>query len=131
MVDVTPCAPASNSHSAGRGIDPRIFYRAEVDDQAIVANSQASRVVTATSDGQEQTIFSPKIHRVNDVRYVGTTGNEARLFVDHRVVHLPGFVVIFVTRFDQLSTKVRFEIGSGVFVKHNEVSAKRSHGQDA
>jgi hypothetical protein len=29
-----------------------------------------------------------------------------------------------------LSTKVRFEIGNSVFVKHSEVSAKRSHGQD-
>src|SRR4029453_17913732 len=101
VIYIAPYAAAANRHGASRGINPCVFYRAKVADQTIVANSQASRVVTATSDGEEQTILSRKIHRVNDVRHVGTTGNEARLFVDHRVVHLPGFVVIFVTRFDQ------------------------------
>ena len=40
------------------------------------------------------------------------------------------FIVIFVARFDQSATKVCFEIGDGILLKHDEVSAKRSYGQD-
>ncbi len=113
-----------------RRIDPRIFYRAEVDDQSIVANAQASRVVSTAADRHKQIVLSCKVHGVNDIGHVRTPGNQPRLFVDHSVIHLASFIVIFVARFDQSATKVCFEIGDGILLKHDEVSAKRSYGQD-
>ena len=118
MIDIAPCASAANRDSARFRIDTRIFYRAQVDDQAIVANPQASRVMSTAADRDKQIVFSPEVHRANDVRHVRTTGNQPRLFVDHSVVDLAGFIVILVTRFDQSATKVCFEIGNRIFVKH-------------
>src|SRR5438477_6752653 len=130
VIDITPCAPAANGYSARRRIDPRIFYRAQIDDQPIVTNSQTSRVMSTAADRDKQIVLSRKVYGVNDVSYIGTTGDESRLFVDHGVVYLPGFIVIFVARFDQSPTQVRFENSNSILVKHDEVSAKRSYGQD-
>jgi hypothetical protein len=131
VIDVAPCASAPNSDRARYWIDTRIFYRVEVDDQSIVANSQASRVMSTAADRDKQIVLSTEVHGANDVRHVRTTGNQPRLFVDHSVVHLAGFIVILVTRFNQSATKVRFEIGDRILVKHDEVSAKRPYGQDS
>src|SRR6266480_5720355 len=130
VVHIAPGAAAANGYRARCRIDPRIFYRAQIDDQPIVANSQAPRVMSAAADRDKQIILSRKVYGVNDVSHIGTTGDEPRLFVDHRVVYLPGFIVIFVARFDQSPTQVRFENSNSILVKHDEVSAKRSYGQD-
>ena len=87
--------------------------------------------MTAAADRDEQIVLSSEVHGGNDIRHVRTTGNQPRLFVDHSVVHFAGFIVILVTWFDQSATKVCFEIDYGILVKHDEVSAKRSYGQDS
>src|SRR5882724_12497305 len=87
--------------------------------------------MSTAADRDKQIVLSRKVYAVNDVSHIGRTGNEPRLFVDHPVVHLPGFIVILVARFDQSATQVRFEIGNSILVKHDEVSAKRSYGQDS
>ena len=53
VIHIAPCTAAANSDSARCWIDARIFYRAEVDDQAIIANPQSSRVMTAAADRNE------------------------------------------------------------------------------
>jgi hypothetical protein len=85
--------------------------------------------MSTAADRDKQIVLSRKVYRVNDVSHVGTTGDEPGLLVDHSVVHLPGFIVIFVARFDQSATKIRFVIGNSILVKHDEVSAKWSYGQ--
>src|SRR5262245_14695779 len=131
VIDVSPGASAPDNDRARFRIDTCIFYRAEVDDQSVVADSQAPRVMSAAADRHEQIVLSSEVHGGNDVRHVRTTGNQPRLFVDHSVVHLTSFIVILVTRFDQSATKVHFEIRNCILAKHDEVSAKRSYGQDS
>src|SRR5437763_14574490 len=75
VIDITPCAPAANGYSARRRIDPRIFYRAQVNDQPIVANSQTSRVMSTAADGETYIVFSRKVHGANDLSHIGTTGD--------------------------------------------------------
>src|SRR5437763_7067143 len=131
VIDITPCAAAANGYSARRRIDPRIFYRAQIDDQPIVANSQTSRVMSTAADRDKQIILFRKVYGVNDVSHICTTGDEPRLFIYHPVVHLAGFIVIFVARVDQSPAQVGFQMGNSILVKHDEVSAKRSYGQDS
>ena len=56
--------------------------------------------MSTAADGDKQIVFSREVHGANDVGHVRTTGNQPRLFVDHSVVNLAGFIVIFVARFD-------------------------------
>src|SRR5437879_9187287 len=86
--------------------------------------------MTAATDRKEHIILSREIHRPNYVRHVDAAGNQTRLFMDHPIVHLARFVIILVARLDQSAAQVRFEIGNGIFVKHDEVSLKRSYAQD-
>src|SRR5206468_12074100 len=111
VIDITPCAAAANGYSARRRIDPRIFYWAQIDDQPIVTNSQTSRVMPTAADRDKQIILFSKVYGVNDVSHIRTTSDEPRLFVDHGVVYLPDFNVIFIPRHGQLSAKIRLELG--------------------
>jgi hypothetical protein len=86
--------------------------------------------MSAAADRDKQIVLVRKVYGINDVSHIDATSDESRLFMDHRVVYLPGFIVIFVAWFDQSPTQVRFEIGNSILVKHDEVSAKRSYGQD-
>src|SRR5215470_3530186 len=76
--------------------------------------------MTATSDGEKQVIFSREVHGGDDVGYIGAADDQPRLFVNHPVVHLACFIVIFVGRLDRSAAKVGFEIGDRIFVKHSE-----------
>src|SRR5260370_11266492 len=98
MIDIAPGASSAYGYRARRGVNARVFHRREVDDQAIITNSQASRVVAATADGQKQTLVSRKIYRLNYVRDGGTACHQPRPFMNHSIVHFPGFVVFFVAR---------------------------------
>ena len=62
MIYIAPRASAAGSDSARGGIDTRVLHHCEVDDQTVVTNSQASRVVTATADRQKQLIVSGKVY---------------------------------------------------------------------
>ena len=62
MIDIAPRASAAGSDSARSGINTRVFYWCEVDDQAVITNSQASCVVTATANCQKQLIVSGKVY---------------------------------------------------------------------
>ena len=70
VIHVAPNASAADSDSARRRIDPRVFDRAQVNDQTVVANSQASGVMTSAADCDEQIIFSGKVYAANYVSHV-------------------------------------------------------------
>src|SRR5438445_253775 len=63
--------------------------------------------MTPATDRKEHIILSRKIHRAHYVCHVDAAGNQTRLFMDHPVVHLAGFVVILVARLDQSAAQVR------------------------
>ena len=51
-IDLAPGAAAAHPNRAGLRIDVDALQRREVDDDAVVAGSQAGAVVTAAADGQ-------------------------------------------------------------------------------
>ena len=130
MIDVAPNASAADCDGARCRINARVFDPRQIDDEAVVTNSQTSRVVTATTDRKQEIIVSGEIYRMNYVCYVCTICHQTRLFMDHAVVNLPSFIIILVARLYQSAPQVRFEIGNSIFVKHDEVSLKESDGQD-
>src|SRR5690242_6233347 len=126
MIDIAPGATAADSDRARRWINTRIFYRTQIDDQAVITNSQASRVMAPATDRDQNIILSREIYRTNYVRYICATRDETRLLVDHPVIHLASFIIVLVSRLDQFAAQVCFEIGDGIFVEHAEVSLKQS-----
>ena len=60
MIDIAPRASTTNGDGPSRRINTSVFNRGQVDDQTIIANSQASGVVSATADCEKQIIFSRK-----------------------------------------------------------------------
>src|SRR6478672_8692142 len=79
VIYIAPGTPAAHGDSASCWINTRIFYRAQIDDQTVVTNSQASRIMTAASDRQEQIILSREIHRSDYVCYIHAARDETRL----------------------------------------------------
>ena len=57
MIDVAPGASAADCDGARRRIDSRVFDRREIDDQTVIANSQAARVMPAAADSEQADRF--------------------------------------------------------------------------
>src|SRR4029453_8713609 len=106
MIDIAPRASATDGDGPSCRIDTRVFHHSQIDDQTIIANPQASGVVSATADREKQIIFSRKIYRPDYVRYIRAARDRAWLFVYHPIVHFTGFIIALVTRFDQSSSQV-------------------------
>ena len=101
MIDIAPNASAADGDGASRGIDARVFDRREIDHQTVIANSQTACVVSAAADRDKQIVFAREIYAADDVCDIRAARDQPRLFVDHRVVDLAGFIVICVTRLDE------------------------------
>src|SRR5437016_672968 len=98
MIDIAPGASSAYDCRARRRVNARVFHWREVDDEAVITNSQASRVMSSTADCQKQILVSRKIYRLNYIRDVGTASYQPRPFVDHCIVHFAGVVVTLVAR---------------------------------
>src|SRR3954447_3222529 len=109
VIDVAPDTSAANRGGARSRIDPRVFDRREVDYQTVITNSQTARVVSATSDRDEQIIVSSEIHRTYYVCDIDAPCNQARLFVNHPVINLAGFIIVWVIRLDECASETSFE----------------------
>src|SRR5437879_4756129 len=100
MIDITPRASSAGRYRARSRVNPRVFYRREVDDEAVVANSQAARVMSATANGKKQTLLSRKIYRLKYDSQICTARYQTRLFVYHPIVHFAGIIITFIARRD-------------------------------
>src|SRR5438874_6594464 len=98
MIDIAPGAASAHGCRARRRVNARVFDRCEVDDQAVITNSQASRIMSSTADCQKQILVSRKIYRLNYVRDVGTAHYQTRFFVNHSIVHFAGVIVTLIAR---------------------------------
>src|SRR6266699_5558126 len=120
MIHVAPRASAANRDGTGLRINTSILYRRQIDDQTVITNSKASRVVSATANGQKQVILSGKIYRADYVRHIRAAHNEPRLFVYHSIVNFAGFIITLIARLDQSSPQGCYKICNRIFVKHAE-----------
>ena len=93
------------------------FHRREVDDETVIDGPETGSVVTATSNGDGQSIRSSECDRRHDVRHVAAARDQARVPVDHAVVDPTGRVVLGVAGADDLATKRRSESVDGGFLQ--------------
>src|ERR1700730_9966391 len=108
MIDIAPCASSTYRYRARGRVNPSVFYRRKVDDQSVVANSQAPRVVSAASDGEKQIMFSREIYRLDYICCIRAAGDQTRPFVYHSVVHLAGFIISLISRLYQSASEICF-----------------------
>src|SRR6266478_8117598 len=81
MIDIAPRASSAYDYRTCRGVNACVFNRREVDNEAVITNSQASSVMSSTADCQKQILVSRKIYRLNYIRDVGTASYQPRPFV--------------------------------------------------
>jgi hypothetical protein len=106
MIDIAPRASSAYRYRARSRVNSRVFYRREVNDDAVITNSQAPRVMSAASDGKKQIVFSRKIYRLDYICCIRAAGDQARPFVYHSVVHFAGFIISLIARLYQSASKV-------------------------
>src|SRR5437764_630166 len=100
MIDIAPRASPAGCYCLRGRINPRVFHRREINNETVIADSQASRVMSATANGEKQVLFSGKLYRADYIRHISAACYQARLFVDHSIVHFAGIVVTFIARLD-------------------------------
>src|SRR5260370_24467457 len=91
MIDIAPGASSAYGYRARRGVNARVFHRREVHDQAIITNSQSSRVAAATAAHLKQTLVSGKIYKLTYVPDLRTSSHQPPPSFTRSIIHLPGF----------------------------------------
>jgi len=75
--------------------------------------------VPATAYGQEHLVLAGEVHAADDVSHVGAARYHARALVDHAVVDLAGFIVVWITGLVELSTQSPLELIHGRFIERD------------
>jgi hypothetical protein len=119
MIDVSPPRAALNPHGALLRVDAHAPHGGEVDHQGVVGYAPARAIVPATADGQEHLILASKVHAADDVGHIGAAHYHTRALVDHAVVDLAGFIVVWITGLDERPSQARLELLYGRFVVHD------------
>jgi hypothetical protein len=81
----------------------------EVDDETVVDAAEAGAVVSAAPDRDVDTRITAGIHGRHHISDVDGARDQARTFVDHRVVDLARQVVLGMVRSDQSPPTARRE----------------------
>src|SRR5215472_11994979 len=113
MVHVAPDAATLDADGARGRIDADTAHRPEVDDQTVVTHPQASRVVATAADRDREPLLATEVHRGDNVGHVSAACDQARVTVDHAVVHAAGRVVFRIAWSDQLAAQVGLEFLNG------------------
>src|SRR5262249_61694131 len=101
--------------------EPTPLHRAELDDDAPVADRQAREAVATASNGDGQTVALRELDRRADVRDARAARDQGRVAVDRTVPDPPRVVVAGVGRANDLAAKGCFELVDCRFVQlqHN------------
>ena len=94
-------------------LDPDALQRGQVDDQAVVAEREATHAVPAAPHRHPQVVLARESHRAPDVRRVRTPGDEPRPPVDRAVPDRARLVVSLVRRGDQPAVEALAERSQG------------------
>ena len=113
IVDVCPRTASADARRARLGVDDHLAQQRQVADDAVVHHAQATAVVPAAAHREEEVVRAGERDRAGDVVGPGAAGDQGGAPVDHRVVDLPGLVVLGILGPDQLATKARSELLPG------------------
>ena len=110
VVHVGPGAAAANAHRPGCRVYMDVPDEGEINNQAIVTDSQASGVVAAAADGHPQVLLVPEANGGDDIGDIGAFCDQPRFAADHAVVYLPRLLVTRVGGLDQLAPELTFKL---------------------
>jgi hypothetical protein len=125
VVNIAPGATAPHAHSPCRGIDMNVLDEGEIDDQAVVADSQASGVMAPASNRNPQILLPAETNGGNYVGHVGALGDQARFTANHGVIHFALFLVARVGGLDQIAPELTFEF-SDSFLLHSFLHIRKN-----
>ena len=100
MIDIALRASSAGCYCPRGRVNPRVFHRREINNDTVIADSQAARVMSSTANGEKQVLFPRKLYRADYIRHIRAACYQPRLFVDHSIVHFAGIVVTFIARLD-------------------------------
>ena len=103
VVHIAPHASARHLRRLGGRVHPHAPHARQVDHHAAVATPQARTVVSAAAHRQQDPVFARVVHARHHVCGVGAPDDRRRFLVDHRIVQFSGFIVIRVTRLNEVA----------------------------
>ena len=113
VVDVCPGTASADASRARLRVDDDLAQERQVADDAVVHYAQATAVVPAAAHREEEVVRAGERDRAGDVVGPGAAGDQGGPPVDHRVVDLPGLVVLGILGPDQLAAEARSELLPG------------------
>src|SRR5438067_7278591 len=66
------------------------------------------------TDGKKEIVFSGKVNRVDHIRRIRATRDQARLLIDHRIIDLASIIVIRVARLDHAASQLCLQLSDGI-----------------
>jgi hypothetical protein len=105
MVDIALRATGLYPDRTICGIDPNSLHPRKIDDQSVVAWSEASAVMAAAAHREQKLIFTRKIDWRDNIRDIGTSNDEPRTPINHCVIQLARFIVTIVGRLNEFTAK--------------------------
>ena len=100
MIDIARRATSINTNGSVRRIDTYALHQRQVDDQSVITAAKARAVVSATANGDEQSVVASELHRADDIGCIDALRDQARPLVDHAVVEAAYFVIRRVVGLD-------------------------------
>src|SRR5438270_13538686 len=100
MIDIAPRASSADCYRPRDRVHARVFHRREINNEAVIADSQPSRIMSSTANGEKQVLFSRKLYRADYIRHIRAACDQTRLFVDHSIIHFTGIIITIVARLD-------------------------------
>src|SRR5579871_6334308 len=86
VVNIAPGTATLCADSMCFGVNSNTFHGRKVNHQTIIACSEATSVVSATSDGKGKLLFTGEVHALHDVGHVNAAGNKLGTLFDHGVI---------------------------------------------
>src|SRR5437762_7781737 len=118
MVEVAPRAAALRPHGLRRGVDSDAADPAQVDDKGAVRGPESRDAVSTAADGDRQSLGARRFRRRDHVRDTLASDDRRRSLVDHRVIDLPGLVVLLVTRPDDFPSNLSLPFEDRLLVQN-------------
>jgi hypothetical protein len=117
VINIAPGATATHTDSPCRWIDMNVLDEGEIDDQAIVADSQTSGVMAPASNRNPQIMLPAEMNGGNHVGHVSALGDQTRFAANHGVIDFALLLVARVGGLDQITPELTFEF-SDSFLLH-------------
>jgi hypothetical protein len=115
VVNIAPGATATHTRSPCRWIDMNVLDEGEIDDEAIVADSQTSCVMASAPNRNPQLLLPAEMNGSDYVGHVSALGDQTRFATDHGVIDFARFFITCVGGLDKITAELIPELNNGFF----------------